>query len=105
MATLANGRVSPVRYDLKIFLFLAQVAILFSQAECSDEFGRGHHEQHFCLMNIEFGPMVQEEMPFKDISYLELWWNHLSNFCSRQYGEHSSEINLNLGQWLRRWLL
>ena len=23
--------------------------------------------------HFEFGPEVQEEMPFKDISYLELW--------------------------------
>ena len=23
---------------------------------------------------MKFGPVVQEEMSFKDISYLELWW-------------------------------
>ena len=23
---------------------------------------------------FEFGPAVQEEMLFKDLSYLELWW-------------------------------
>ena len=25
------------------------------------------------LNNFEFGPVVQEEMSFKDISYLEVW--------------------------------
>ena len=30
-------------------------------------FDRRHHEEQF-----EFGPMVQEKMSFKDISYLEL---------------------------------
>ena len=37
--------------------------------------------------NFDFGPVVQEEMPFKDISYLERWrlfclgkQNHLCNF-------------------------
>ena len=49
--------------------------------------------------------MVQEEMLFKDISYLELWqphcsvnWNHLSNF-GRHHEEQplqSCEIILNL---------
>ena len=41
------------------------------------------------------------------ISHLELWWsshlverNHLCNFCRGHYGEHSSKIILNLGQWL-----
>ena len=36
---------------------------------------------------FEFGPVVQEEMPFKDISNLQLWWpsclagqNHLGKF-------------------------
>ena len=23
---------------------------------------------------FEFGPVIQKEMPFKDISYLQLWW-------------------------------
>ena len=35
-------------YDLKIFLYLALVAILFSQAEPSGQFGSGQHEDHFC---------------------------------------------------------
>ena len=30
---------------------------------------RNNSENYF-----EFGPVVQEEMSYKDISYLELWW-------------------------------
>ena len=48
---------------------------------------------------FEFGPVVQEEMPFKDISYLELWWpfcsaeqNHLCNFGRRFQEEQFCEI-------------
>ena len=32
----------------KISLFLALVAMLFSQAEPSDQFRRGQHDDHFC---------------------------------------------------------
>ena len=53
--------------------------------------------------------MVQEEMPFKGISYLELWQhfcsaerNYLCNFGRRYYEEQFCEIILNLGQWFRR---
>ena len=55
------------------------------------------------------GPVVQEEMLFKDVSYLELWrpfcsteWNHLCNFGRGYYEEQFCEIILNLGQWFRR---
>ena len=48
---------------------------------------------------LRFGSVVQEEVLFKDISYLELWWpfcsaewNHLCNFGKRQIGEHSWKI-------------
>ena len=46
----------------------------------------------------EFGPVVQEEMSFKDISCLELWqplcsvdWNHLFNF-GRVHHEQFCEL-------------
>ena len=59
--------------------------------------------------NFEFGPVVQEEMSFKDISYLELWWpfcstewNHLFKFSRGYYEEQFCEIILNLDQWFRR---
>ena len=38
--------------------------------------GRGYYEEQFCeiILNWEDqGHVVQEEMPFEDISYLELW--------------------------------
>ena len=48
-------------------------------------------------------------MPFKDISYLELWQpfcsaeqNHLCNFGRGYYEEQFCEIILNLGQSFRR---
>ena len=53
--------------------------------------------------------MVQMEMPFKGISYLELWrpfsWTeryHLCYFGKGYYEEQFCEIILNLGQWFRR---
>ena len=53
--------------------------------------------------------MVQEEMLFKDISYLELWQplclvdrNHLCNFGRVHHEEKFCEIILNLDQWFRR---
>ena len=53
--------------------------------------------------------MVQNEMSFKDISYLELWQplcsadqNHLYNFCRRYDEEQLCEFILNLDQWFRR---
>ena len=53
--------------------------------------------------------MVQEEISFKDISYLELWqplcsvdWNHLCNFGRRYHEEQFRDIILNLDQWFRR---
>ena len=57
---------------------------------------------------FEFGPVFQE-MPFKNISYLELWQplcsaerNHLFNFGRRHHKEQFCEIILNLDQWFRR---
>ena len=58
---------------------------------------------------FEFGPMVQKEILFKGIPYLELWQpfcsaegNHLCNFCRGYYEEQFYEIIFNLGQWFRR---
>ena len=38
-----------------IYLFLALVAILFSQADGQSNFGRDHHEEHFCenILNLD----------------------------------------------------
>ena len=35
--------------------------------------GRRHHGEQFCEIIFEFGPLVKEDMLFKDVSYLELW--------------------------------
>ena len=49
---------------------------------------------------FEFGPVVQE-MLFKDISYLELWWpscsaegNHLGNFGKGHYSMRNISVKL-----------
>ena len=58
---------------------------------------------------VKFGPVVQEEMSFKVISYLELWRpfcyaerNHLCNFGRGNQEEQFFEIILNLDQCFRR---
>ena len=58
---------------------------------------------------FEFGPVVQQEILFNDISYLELWrpcysaeWNHLCDFGKEHYEEQFCENVLNFDQWFRR---
>ena len=58
---------------------------------------------------FEFRPVVQGEMSFKDISYLELWLlfcsaerNHLCNFGRVYPEEQFCEFILNLDLWFRR---
>ena len=53
--------------------------------------------------------MVQEEMQFKDISYLELWWPlcsvewiNLCNLGRRHHDQQFCEIILNLDLWFMR---
>ena len=72
-------------------------------------FGRRHHEEQFCEI-IEFGPVVQEEMSFKVILYLTLWWPLLQwsgTFCAilvegilqeKQF----CQIILIFDQWFRK---
>ena len=50
-------------------------------------YGSGPNAERFSKKSIEFGTVVQKEMLFKGISYLEHWhtlcsvdWNHLCNF-------------------------
>ena len=57
---------------------------------------------------MKFRSVVQEEMLFKDISYLELLCpfcsaeqNHLCNFGRWYYEEQFCEIILNLDPWFR----
>ena len=58
---------------------------------------------------FEFGPVVQEEMSLKDISYLELWrpfcsaeLKHICAILVEGINKNKSEIILNLDQWFRR---
>ena len=51
------------------------------------------------LSYMKFGPVVQEEMPLKGISYLELWQpsrsmerNNLCNFERGHHGQDSCEV-------------
>ena len=73
------------------------------------DFGRVHHKGQFCDFFVNFGPLVQEEKSFKDISCLELWrircsveWNRLCKIGGRHHGLQICEIKLLLGQWFRR---
>ena len=36
-------------------------------------FGRVHHEEQFCEINLKLDQWLQEETSLKDISYVELW--------------------------------
>ena len=57
---------------------------------------------------MKFGPVVKDEMWFKDSSYLELWQlfcagepNNLCKFGREYYEAQLCEIILNLDQWIR----
>ena len=70
------------------------MAPLFGGAEPFVEFWKNASWGIILWNSFEFGPVVQEEMLFKDISYLELWQpfcsaeqNHLCNFGRGCYEE------------------
>ena len=70
--------------------------------------GSGPHVEQFCETILNLKKVVQEEMLFKDVSYLELWqplcsvdWKHLCNFAREHHEEQFCEIILNLDQWIR----
>ena len=97
------------RCHLKDFLSGALAVLLFGAAEPYMQFRKRTSWGIFMWSYMEFGPVDQKAMPFKDISYLELWEplcsadpNHLCNFCRRYHEEQFSEIILNLDQWFRR---
>ena len=54
-------------------------------------FCRKHHEEHY----FEFGPVVQEEMSLKGISYLELW----RPFCSAERNTCAILVEYQKGQF------
>ena len=59
------------RCCLKYFLSQALVALLFGRAEPFMHILKRASWATFILSFMKFGPVVQEEMSFKDISYLE----------------------------------
>ena len=48
---------------------LALVTMMFSQAERSDHFGRGNHEEHFCEIILNLNQLFR--ICFEIISYLK----------------------------------
>ena len=97
------------RCRLKYFLSGALAALVFSGAKPFMQFWKKASWGTFMWSYMEFGPEVQEEMSFKDISYLELWWpfcsveqNHLCDFGRGHHEEHSYYVIWNLDQLFRR---
>ena len=81
----------------------AMRAPLFSRPKPFVHFGRRYHEDE---NYFEFGPVFQEEIPIKGISYLNIRkpfssveCNQLCNFGRGYYEEQFCEIILNSGQW------
>ena len=93
------------KYRSKDFLSIALAVLLFGAAEPFMQFWKRASWGIF----MAFGPVVQKEMSFKHISYLELWQllcsadpNHLCIVGRRYHEEQFCEIILNLDQWFRR---
>ena len=61
------------RCHIKDVLSGALAALLFCRAKPFVILKEGIMWNIYVKLYIKFGPVVQEEMPFKDISYLELW--------------------------------
>ena len=80
-----------LRYFLKIFLFLALAAILFSAAELFVHFFF-HYGERLCKISFSFGPVVHEM--FEDLLY-PAEQIHLQNFDRGQYWEHLNYLNLD----------
>ena len=71
------------------------------------KFASGPYEKHLCeiILNLNSGLVVQEKMPFKDISCLQLQQpfclveqNHLDNCGRGYYEDHFGEIILHTNQ-------
>ena len=91
------------------FLSRALAAPLFGKTEPLLQFRKKVSRGTIPWNNYELGPLVLEEISFKDISYLELWLpfcsaerNRLCKFGRGYYEEQFCENILNLDQWFRR---
>ena len=92
------------RCPLKGFFSGALAVLLFGGAEPFMQIWKRAWGT-FMWSYMKFGPVVQKEMSFKDISYLERWqplcsadWNHLCNFGWRYHEEQFWKIIWNLDQ-------
>ena len=92
----------------KEFFFFARFAI-FQQSRTDWAFCQKALYETFVGTYFEFGPVVQEKMSFKYMSYLQLWQpsyvtkqNNLGNFGRGHYEINFCEIILHLDQWFRR---
>ena len=81
------------RCCLKNFLSGALAVLLFGAAELFMHFWKSASWRTFMWSYMKFGLVVQEEMSFKDISYLELWqplssvdWNHFHYWKKAPWG-------------------
>ena len=82
-----------VYFDLmlcKEFYFKLWYPLCSAEQNRLGNFARGPYNNHLCEIIFEFGPVVQKNMPFKDISYLQLWQpaslaeqNYSSNYGRR----------------------
>ena len=84
------------------------MAPLFGRLELFVQFWQKSSCKIILCNYFELGQVVQEEIEFKDISYLELWspcclaeWSHEYKFGKGHYEEQFCEIILNLDQWFR----
>ena len=95
----------------KDILSRALESLLFCGAEPFVQFLVEDIKSNNSVKLFKFGPVVQEQMLFIDISYLELWWPFCSakrnNMCLCNFGrgypeEQFCEISSNLDQSFRR---
>ena len=94
---------------LRHLLSRALAASWFGGVKPFVQFGRRHHEEHFCEIILNLDQWFSRRCFFNDISYLDLWrpicsaeQNHLCNFGKGHYEEQFCEIILNLDKCFRR---
>ena len=62
------------------------------------QFGRGHFEEHFCVIILDFGKWFRRRCPFKEflsgalVALLFSGAEPLCNFGRGHHGKHSCEV-------------
>ena len=97
------------RRRLKDFLSGALALLLFSGAKPFKQFWKRASLKTFKWSYMKFGPVVQEEMSFEDITYIELWQPfcsakryYLCNLGRRYYEEKFCEIIFEFGSVVQK---